>query len=520
MGNDFIAEYGPAGFTPGTGATANGGIIATGTSSPISLPGLASATTYNVYVRQVCSGPSYSANSIVAAFTTNCDPFVPAYSQNFTTYLPVCWKQQTGTLTTIPTALTGTSSLWDEQDWLNSTSNNAAVINLYSTDKHEWLISPTINLGGAGNYQLEFDLATLEFFDVVPSAIGSDDSLAVVISTDNGATWSTTNILGLWTAANTPVSASGVHITIPLTAYTGLVKIGFYATDGTVNNPEDVDVMIDNFAINVQPACLAPTAVSVGSVTSTTASVSFTSAGASFVAEYGPVGFTPGTGASPGVNGLIQTGTASPVGLTGLTVGTTYEVYVRRNCGPDGYSTNTGPVLFSTVCSATNIPYIETFDGATVPNVPTCIIVENTGNTAKTWETHGILGIQPDLPVSYPNFIRLDYDPNGITPADDWFFTRGLNLTGGVSYRLRFNYRNSDAEDYIEKLEVKYGTGANAAAMTAGTLFSNTNIDFNEWQDASVIDFTPSISGVYYIGFMVSLMLIRHSYASIISMLY
>jgi hypothetical protein len=497
-GNNFIVEYGPAGFTPGTAATPGaGGTIVTGTASPVNLPSLSANTIYDLYVREVCTGPAYSANTTVFTFTTDCAVIIPVYNQNFSSYIPGCWKEQTGILRTTPSSLTGISSLWENGIWLNSTSNASPVLNLNGTGKHEWLVSPSINLGTGGNYQLEFDLATLEFFNTIPTVLGSDDSLAVVVSTDNGATWSTTNIIGLWTTANTPVSASGLHVSIPLTTYTGLVKIGFYGTDGTVTDAQNADVMIDNFAII---SCAAPAAVSIGSITSTTASVSFTGTGTSFIVEYGPVGFIPGTGASAGVNGTIQTGSASPIGLSGLTTGTTYDVYVRRNCSADGFSVNTAVVTFSTVCNATNIPYMEKFDGVTPPLVPACVIVENTGSNAETWRTHGLSGPLPDMAASAPNFMRLDYELDGITPADDWFFTQGLNLTGGTSYRLRFHYRNSDNHLYIESLQVKYGTAPNSAAMTTGTLYTNNAIDTSVWSEASV-DFTPVSSGVYYIGF-------------------
>jgi hypothetical protein len=70
-----IVEYGPVGFTPGTGATAGtNGIIASSTaSSPFNITGLSGVTTYDVYVRQICSGPTYSANSFRTRFTTSKD---------------------------------------------------------------------------------------------------------------------------------------------------------------------------------------------------------------------------------------------------------------------------------------------------------------------------------------------------------------------------------------------------------------------------------------------------------------
>ncbi|HRP83016.1 MAG TPA: fibronectin type III domain-containing protein, partial [Flavobacteriales bacterium] len=70
-----IVEYGPVGFTPGTGATVgtNGTIASSNATSPFTISGLSGTTTYNVFVRQVCSGPSYSANSFRTSVTTSMD---------------------------------------------------------------------------------------------------------------------------------------------------------------------------------------------------------------------------------------------------------------------------------------------------------------------------------------------------------------------------------------------------------------------------------------------------------------
>lgn len=255
----------------------------------------------------------------------------------------------------------------------------------------------------------------------------------------------------------------------------------------------------DNFIITTGSdrifACDPPTGVSVGSITTTSASVNFISAGTSFIVEYGPSGFTPGTTAAPGTNGTIVTGSSSPIGLSGLTNGTAYDVYVRTDCGVDGFSVNTAAVSFSTTCGgAVNVPYVERFDEVVAPAVPSCVTVQNV-NGGNTWRTVGT-----DFEVSYRNIMRLDWETDGVTPADDWFYTRGINLTGGTSYRLRFQYRNSDGVVYTEKMEVKYGTAANAASMTSGTLFTNAAIINDLWEEVDV-DFTPASTGVYYIGF-------------------
>ncbi|HRH50721.1 MAG TPA: hypothetical protein PLP23_18340, partial [Panacibacter sp.] len=76
--NSYIIEYGLTGFTPGTGATAGSGsstVITSlaGTTSK-AITGLTAGSNYQYYVRQVCSGPTYSSNSTVQSFSTLFDP--------------------------------------------------------------------------------------------------------------------------------------------------------------------------------------------------------------------------------------------------------------------------------------------------------------------------------------------------------------------------------------------------------------------------------------------------------------
>jgi hypothetical protein len=97
------------------------------------------------------------------------------------------------------------------------------------------------------------------------------------------------------------------------------------------------------------------------------------------------------------------------------------------------------------------------------------------------------------------------YSYNANAAANDWFFTRGLNLTAGTSYKLTFKYKSSFGPTYVEKLEVKYGTSPNAAAMTSAAIFTNTNINIPLADPYLVADvnFTPPATGVYYLGFRV-----------------
>ncbi len=59
--NPVVLEYGPAGFTPGTGRKGNGS-MAGNVTSPYTLTGLSSYVMYDVYLRSPC-GSTYSANA-------------------------------------------------------------------------------------------------------------------------------------------------------------------------------------------------------------------------------------------------------------------------------------------------------------------------------------------------------------------------------------------------------------------------------------------------------------------------
>lgn len=330
--------------------------------------GLSAST---IYYYRIIAGNGCNSTAATGNVTTACANFTAPYSQDFATYVPTCWTEASGYLEAT-SVLTGTTSGWTSDGWLNSGSTGAAKVNLFAASKRDWLISPSIDLGAAGNLQLEFDLATLSFGGTTGLALGSDDSLAVVISTDNGVTWSSANILQTWTAANTPVSAAGLHVTIPLTTYTGVVKFGFYGGEGTVNDAPDVDVMIDNFAVTVIPACGAPSAPAVTNIGITTADISWTAPAVGSPAgyEWKIVAAGAGSGGTAVASGTTTHPTVT-ASATGLTAATSYDLFVRTDCGGAGFSTWTGPVTFNTQIVNDNAPGAITLTvGATCTGSP------------------------------------------------------------------------------------------------------------------------------------------------------
>jgi hypothetical protein len=124
----------------------------------------------------------------------------------------------------------------------------SAKINLFGTGADEYMISPEFNLSGA-TYYLNFDLGLTVWNSTNAATLGSDDYVALLVTQDDGATWTE---LQRWDST-TPISETGEeNPEIVLTGYGDTVQFAFYAFSDTSN--EDNDFFIDNFRILVDTA--------------------------------------------------------------------------------------------------------------------------------------------------------------------------------------------------------------------------------------------------------------------------
>jgi len=114
---------------------------------------------------------------------------------------------------------------------------------------------------------------------------------------------------------------------------------------------------------NFIASCSAPSNLNSANTTFITADLSWTSGGSAlWNIEYGPAGFTPGTG-------TVLTVNTNPYMLTGLTHGTAYEYYVQDSCANIGTSAWVGPHAFTTLtappCNApSNLSAVASFSQA------------------------------------------------------------------------------------------------------------------------------------------------------------
>lgn len=363
--SNWNVEYGVSGFTPGTGT------VMAATNDTLVLGSLSAQTTYDFYVQDSCGVGNVSAFAGPASFTTPCAALTLPQLEDFSGGVPptACWDEATsGTPATGPTGF-GSSS-WGDQGFGNVGSSGSAAINLYSTGRSDWLISPQYDLSGTTAPQLEFDFGVFAYSfgttGSAPTMLGSDDTVEVFISTDAGTTYTSLRAFN-----NSYVTATGGnHEVIDLTAYVGsTVMFAIYGTDGSTSDSEDNDIFIDNFQVREAPACVDPTGLNAISATDTSVTIYWTGGSGNWNVQYGDTtGFVLGSG-------TVVAATNDTLTINGLSPSTTYVFYVQNDCGTGGLSTYVGPLQITTNCSVLPLPYIETFE-VTTSTTLACVSAE------------------------------------------------------------------------------------------------------------------------------------------------
>lgn len=461
--------------------------IASITSTTANLPATLSASTqYYVWVRSNC-GSSQSAWSSVLTFTTDCLPVSTLpWSENFdamttvgANILPTCWASTAGGYSSTEnyTSATTAGNTYNDP---KSAPNYVTIY--YPSTNAAYLWTPKFALTAGQSYDFTF-------YWVGDGLTGWQGDVVV-----NG-TQSATGATSLSTFLTPTQTATGGSES---TNYTK-VKVTFVPT-ATGNYTFGVKTLattyapyylgFDDFNLMLSPACAEPAALSVSSVTTSGATLSWTApatAPSGYQVYYSTSSTAPTATTTPTITGV--TGTTAT--LPNLTPGTTYYVWVRSNCG-SSQSIWSSSVSFTTACVATTVPYTLNFDNVTVPSLPVCGSVVNAGS-GKQWVT---AAAPTDITGFNSNVLKYGYD--GTNAANAWFFTQGLTLTAGTQYTISYKYGNNSTF-YTEKMKVAYGTSATVAGMTS-VLADYSTINDNTLHTES-ITFTPTASGTYYFGF-------------------
>lgn len=446
-------------WTPGQETDASWNIYLTQGSSTITIPvtqipttitNLLPNTDYSIVIRTDC-GTEESDPTIPISFTTSCTPISVPYLEEFTTS-PLtndCWEQHNGLLADT-VAFTSNSSSWvyNNNSYPAASPITSMRLNIWGTSMKSWLITPTIDLGNTSNlYQLEFDVTNSNLAMLVPGVLtGVDDKFAVVISTDNGLTWTSANAhiwsneTGATRVYNDLMSTTPIHIIIPLQdenliPYQGLIKVGFYG-ESTVSNADNY-LNIDNVAINEWADCQRPTGLAVNGVSFDQATISFTEQGTATSWEYSLGEVVTGVDNDPNA-GTIVSIFDNPHTIQGLTPSTDYYIAVRSDC----MSPWSDIVTFRTApLPVTSFPYLATFDESD-PESSNWTSISNSINTWVVGDaTSSSLGNSTDLYSAYISFNNGDSN-SATTATTRAYFYRDFDFgTTPTTYDLSFDWK-------------------------------------------------------------------------------
>jgi hypothetical protein len=220
------------------------------------LTGLQAFTAYEVQVKEFCSTTDSSIWTGSTFFTT---AIIPNWTEAFGGgFPPSGWSRATGRALTPSTTFTSTTtSSWASGNYGNVAGINgtSARVNLWSTSHFHWLMTPAIEIpNNALSYQIEYDLALTTYSGANATSLGVDDTLALIVSFNNGLTWDKANTVALYTSASTITPAgSKVIIAIPNAWKGQTVKLAWYS-QSTVSNADNY-VFVDNFSIKDNATC-------------------------------------------------------------------------------------------------------------------------------------------------------------------------------------------------------------------------------------------------------------------------
>ena len=299
----------------------------------VNLTGLTAATTYDIYVRTLCSDNTYSAWSQVTTFTTECDVITLPHAENFDSYTttgtnshPMCWAWNSTYSASYPYI---SSSYY-------SSGNRSLYFYGATSGTYSLIAAPEI----ASTYAMNTVKVSVQF------RVPSYTSIGLIVGAMTNPMDATT-FVAMDTLYNTSTSAFEPH-TVSFASYTGTGRyvafMSYHPSNSGALYMDDVLIEEDTTIAPPTPTCDVPTglAVAAATITQTSATATWTAGGTETAWDVQVKEHSSNTWGN-----ATPTQTTS-FNITGLTAGTQYDVRVRANCGNNNTSEWTAAVTFQT----------------------------------------------------------------------------------------------------------------------------------------------------------------------------
>lgn len=411
-------------------------------------------TNYTVKVAVVCDNGAIT-NYVEETITTPCGvissfPWIEQFEEN----LSSCWYQMIGDMSD---SVTYASSLntsgangwkYSAYNTVNGVGGGRLYADLSYIYAKYWVVSPSFDLGNGDTiYQLSADIFRRAVNNDALAGAPNGDRFAILVSTDDGASWVTANALIFGSGESVydyDISVFGLeasNIKFKLVdannqPFTGNVRIAFFG-EGTTEK-----MLIDNLQISEWEVCQIPSMVNVTNITANSAELTFMEFGQSTQWEY-----------------ILTTGdeidtTATPIlinnpgtYLNDLVDNTNYTVVVRGLCSENQYSDWSEPITFSTPAQVTTLPFETSFTDD--HDNQKWVSVSNTSNAwaigSATYST--LSGSVENDKSAYMS--TNGGESYGVNPQSGWnytyaYFYREFDFeNGGTNYTLSFDYKVS-----------------------------------------------------------------------------
>ncbi len=234
-------------------------------------------------------------------------------------------------------------------------------------------------------------------------------------------------------------------------------------------------------------SCTRPTSLTPANETLTSINLDWTGTGTVFNIEYGPQNFILGTGTP--MNNVSGSSTV----INGLTASSTYDFYVKTDCGAGNTSAWKWYPHYTTF-EPTSAPYSTSFENYDFPFIGWSI--PTTPTTASSDWSIGYYGAGTLVQDGV-------YSVASVTPAavaaNNWMFSRGINLVANelvtVTYYIR-NYQSATTATGSYQLTVGNASTVGAQTTILATETGLTTVGFVQ----KTYTFTPTLDGVYYFG--------------------
>jgi len=444
------------------------------TANPQPLSGLTASTLYEVYIRAICSTTD-SSDWTKVDFGTLCEAFGD-FTENFEATvdgeLTLCWSSIVNSSAT-------NASVTVEEDGFTTTSNSPAnKLELYNgndPNSQLLLITPELTDLEANTHRIRF------------MAYGDQTEPALVVGTMTDPTdISTFHPSGGVTLTDTYTEYSVVFGNVPVgDKYVALM----HGNDGSTDTDFQT-IRIDDFTWEPTPSCIEPIDILVSAETLTGATIVWTDVNATTPSAWDlyivPAGDAAPDAASTPTTGLNDVSTQTTT-WTGGTDNTSYDVYVRADCGANNTDVSawTGPINFSTLCTAFSVPFNETFNSDSASQ--NCWTVRDENADGDEWDLDYTTNPFEGDEVAA---IYTDYNAGA---NDDYLISPAITLTGNE--RLKFQYRvqsNGEPNNY----ELLLSTTGNTATDFTNTLITTTSYSNTTYVE-EIVDLSAYTGNVY-----------------------